>query len=167
MPRELKGWLKLHRSIVDSIVFENAEVLRLWIWLLCNAAYDEYDTIYNGKLVHISKGQIVTSRKKMAQQLGISESTAYRTAKSLENIGKVNIKTNNKFSIITIIKWDDFQNISQSVNSKANNKRTANEQQTNSKANTIKEYKEYKKKRRKEEDALSGDLPAELLNRDF
>ena len=45
----MEGWIKLHRSIIDSAVFSDADVLKVWIWLLCNVAYDDHDVVYLGK----------------------------------------------------------------------------------------------------------------------
>ena len=35
----LTGWIKLHRQIVDSAVFQDEHLLRLWIWLLSKARH--------------------------------------------------------------------------------------------------------------------------------
>ena len=40
-----EGWVKLHRSMLDSPIFSNAELLRLWVYLLMHAAHTEVDII--------------------------------------------------------------------------------------------------------------------------
>lgn len=146
----MDGWLKLHRSIIDSAVFEDSEILKIWIWLLCNVAFEEHDTIYLGKVIHLKKGQIATGRKKMAQQIGISENRVYRALNILQQLGNINIKSNNKYSLITLENWAKYQQ-----------DQTANEQQNNSKINskptakqTANEHNKRNKERKESKECL-------------
>ena len=130
----MDGWLKLHRSIIDSAVFKDLEVLKIWIWLLCNASFDTHDTLFFGKVITVHPGQIVTGRKKIAQSTDLNESKVYRALMLLKSLGNIEIKSNNKFSVITIVKWAKYQGDLEIVNSKTtakqqqkNNNSTANE----------------------------------------
>ena len=160
----MDGWFKLHRSIVESSVFEDAEVLKLWIWLLCNVAYSEHDVVFYGKVIHINVGEIPTGRKKISQQINMSESKVYRALNILKKLGNIKIKSNNKYSIITVANWEKYQSEVQNFNIKItaerqqnNNKTTVKKQQKN----TTKESNKYKERKEiKEKTALSGDLPA-------
>lgn len=119
----MDGWLKLYRSILDSAVFQDAEVLKVWIWLLCNVAFEQHDTICYGKVIHLKQGQIATGRKKIAQCTDLNETKVYRALTALKSLGNIEIKATNKYSIITVVNWDKYQD--------ENGNRTANEQQTN------------------------------------
>ena len=121
----MDGWLKLYRSILDSAVFQDAEILKVWIWLLCNVAFEQHDTICYGKVIHLKPGQIATGRKKIAQCTDLNENKVYRALTSLKSLGNIEIKSTNKYSIITVVNWDKYQD--------ENGKRTSSEQQTNSK----------------------------------
>ena len=121
----MDGWLKLYRSILDSAVFQDAEVLKVWIWLLCNVAFEQHDTICYGKVIHLKPGQIATGRKKIAQCTDLNENKVYRALTVLKSLGNIEIKATNKYSIITVVNWDKYQD--------ENGKRTSCEQQTNSK----------------------------------
>lgn len=124
----MDGWLKLYRSILDSAVFQDAEILKVWIWLLCNVAFEQHDTICYGKVIHLKPGQIATGRKKIAQCTDLSENKVYRALTTLKSLGNIEIKATNKYSIITVVNWDKYQD--------ENGKRTTNEQQKNSKTTT-------------------------------
>ena len=124
----MDGWLKLYRSILDSAVFQDAEVLKVWIWLLCNVAFEQHDTICYGKVISLKPGQIATGRKKISQCTDLNENKVYRALTALKILGNIEIKSTNKYSIITVVNWDKYQD--------ENGKRTANEQQTNSKTTT-------------------------------
>lgn len=142
-----EGWVKLHRAVCESAVFDDAEILRLWIYILINAAHKDHDTIYQGKIVHIKKGEFVTGRKILAREFKLSESKIYRMLTTLAELGNIEIKSNNKFSLVTVVNWAKYQDDSENLN----NKRTANEQQLNNKRttdeqqlNTTEEWKEWK-----------------------
>ena len=124
----MDGWLKLYRSILDSAVFQDAEILKVWIWLLCNVAFEQHDTICYGKVIHLKPGQIATGRKKIAQCTDLNENKVYRALTALKSLGNIEIKATNKYSIITVVNWDKYQ--------EENGKRTPSEQQTNSKTTT-------------------------------
>lgn len=124
----MDGWLKLYRSILDSAVFQDAEVLKVWIWLLCNVAFEQHDTICYGKVISLKPGQIATGRKKISQCTDLNENKVYRALTALKSLGNIEIKSTNKYSIITVVNWEKYQD--------ENGKRTANEQQTNSKTTT-------------------------------
>ena len=124
----MDGWLKLYRSILDSAVFQDAEILKVWIWLLCNVAFEQHDTICYGKVINLKPGQIATGRKKIAQCTYLNENKVYRALTALKSLGNIEIKATNKYSIITVVNWDKYQD--------ENGKGTSSEQQTNSKTTT-------------------------------
>ena len=142
----MDGWLKLYRSILDSAVFQDAEVLKVWIWLLCNVAFEQHDTVCYGKVIHLKPGQIATGRKKIAQCTDLNENKVYRALTVLKSLGNVEIKATNKYSIITVVNWDKYQD--------ENGKRTANEQQANSK--TTAEEQQDNSKRTQHKNGKNG-----------
>ena len=150
-----EGWIKLNRAICDSAVFSDSEVLQLWIWLLCNAAYEEHDVLYQGKVIHLKQGEVITGRKMLSEKLRTAESKVYRALTLLQELGNVGIKPNNKFSVVSIVNWAKYQDEKANLN----NKTTAKRQQSNSKAtakqqqgNTTKERKERKEYKEGEEE---------------
>ena len=142
----MDGWLKLYRSILDSAVFQDAEVLKVWIWLLCNVAFEQHDTVCYGKVIHLKPGQIATGRKKIAQCTDLNENKVYRALTVLKSLGNIEIKATNKYSIITVVNWDKYQ--------EENVKRTSSEQQNNSKTTT--EEQQLNSKRTQHKNGKNG-----------
>ena len=145
---EFNTFIKLHRSILESAVFTDAEVLRLWIYLLCKASVDDRQIIFDGRVIDIKKGQLITGRKKLAEHIGTSESKIYRSLKLLEDLKCIKIEVNNKFSLVTVEKWEKFQGGIHKSEQQKNNKPTSNQHHTNNRltadqqqTNTIKECK--------------------------
>ena len=146
----MDGWLKLYRSILDSAVFQDAEILKVWIWLLCNVAFEQHDTICYGKVIHLKPGQIATGRKKIAQCTDLNENKVYRALTALKSLGNIEIKATNKYSIITVVNWDKYQDENgkrTSCEQQTNSKTTAEEQQPNSKRTQHKNGKNGKKEK--------------------
>ncbi len=135
----MAGWIKLYRKLKDSLVFDNPELLKVWIWCLLKATHDDYTQMIGLQEVELKKGQFIFGRKVAANELKMSESKTYRLIKKLENMQNLNIKANNKFSVITIENWEIYQsdnnNNEQQSEQQMNNKRTTNEQQMNTNKN--------------------------------
>ena len=141
------GWIKLHRKIIDSAVFENPKILKLWIWCLCKASHKGYESMVGNQIVVLPEGQFIFGRKTASSELKIKESMVYKYIKLLEKLEMINIKSNNKFSIITIEKWAFYQfdndEEQQQKEQQRNNKGTTKEQQRNTNKN-VKNVKNVK-----------------------
>ena len=150
------GWIKLHRKIRDSAIFNDPNLLRLWIICLTEASYKNREQIIGRQMVTLEPGQFVTGRFQLSQMFnkGLSREqqktpiSLWRWLKHLENANFLSIKSNNKFSVITIENWafyqqDNHENEQQN-DSPVNNKRTTNEQQmiTNKKEKKDKNIKD-------------------------
>ena len=107
------GWIKLHRKLLDSRVFANEGLLRLWIYCLCRANHEiNYVDIYTGKgktEVKVNPGEFIFGRKSVSKDLKMNPSTLYKRMQKLENIGNINIQSNSHYSIVSICNWDIYQ----------------------------------------------------------
>jgi hypothetical protein len=91
-----------------------------------------------------------------------------RTAlKKLENTNEIIIKSTNKFTLITICKYCDYQSTENDVQ-QTNNKQITNKQQTNNKQiTTTKEYKNKENKRIEEESNIPSASASGSLHQDM
>ncbi len=125
-----QGWVRFYRKSMDSTVWKNPIVWMVWSWCLLKANHEDNTFPFNGKDITIKKGSFITGQEKALKEL-TSTFTAqkYRTAISyLKSTGRITIKSNNKFSIITIEKWENYQ-----LDNRLTNKPVTNQQQTNNK----------------------------------
>ena len=139
----MNGFLFLHRKIINSPIFENPELLKVWIWCLCKANYVDSIQPIGNQNVLIKAGQFATGRKKAGIELGEHQSKVWRYLKQLEMLGNIVIESNNKYSLVTVAKWGDYQAISDLMDNKCttdeqqmNNRCTTDEQQTAQQMNT-------------------------------
>lgn len=103
------GFVKLHRKILDSAVFDNPILLKVWIWCLCKATHTERTQIVGKQIVELKKGQFIFGRLKHAEVLKMHDRTLYDYMKMLEKLGQISIESNNKFSVVTVINWEQYQ----------------------------------------------------------
>ena len=106
---ENTSWIKLYRKILKSPIWDNEKALKIWIWCLLKATYQERIQLVGQQEVNLEKGQFVFGRKKASEELSMNESTIYKYIKLLEKLKMISIKSNNKFSIVSIEKWEDYQ----------------------------------------------------------
>ena len=138
-----KGWIKLHREILDKAIFHNEKLLKVFVWCTLKATHEEYDQLVGRQIVHLKPGQFVTGRHKASEELRLKPSTAWDYLKVLESNNTINIKSDNKFSIVTIVNWALYQSVDSysdnETNSSHDNKSTTNQHKQEHKNNKKKE----------------------------
>lgn len=77
--------------------------------LILKANHKDRLITFNKEKITIFRGQHLTGRKILAKETGINESTIRHKLELLQNVGFLTIKSNNRFSIITILKYDEYQ----------------------------------------------------------
>lgn len=130
-----EGWICVHRNTLEHAVFQDAEVFKVWVWILLNASFRPNTVLVGRQVVNLCAGQFIYGRKTASEKLNLSESKVYRIVKMLKDMGCIKIDVNNKFSIITVENWKKYQ----ADELKANSKRTDEKQQvnTNNKDNNL------------------------------
>lgn len=103
----MKGWIKLHRKILDNGVFADAELLKVFVWCLLKANISESEkNVYGAKL---KQGQFITGRSSASEELYIKPSTVHDRLKRLQRMGYIKLKSTNKYTIITVLKFKQYQ----------------------------------------------------------
>lgn len=124
-----KGWIKLHRKLIDSSIFGHEGLLKLWILCLLKASHKEREVMLSGvtKPIKLKPGQFVTGRDSLHSEYhqGFREKyrpetrpvakSLYRWLENLEEMQNLSIKKTNKYSIVTITNWGDYQGIVQQM----------------------------------------------------
>lgn len=123
------SWVKLYRKLLQSPIFENEKALKIWIWCLLKASYKDREQLVGLQVVNLKSGQFIFGRKKASEELRMTESIIYKYIKLLEDLQMISIESNNKFSIVTVEKWEDYQ----IEDLKSNNKVTTSFSKSNSK----------------------------------
>ncbi len=133
------GYVKLDRKILTWRWYNDANTFRVFIHLLLTANYCEGEYLN----LQIKRGQVVTGRKKLSDQLKMTEREVRTALSHLKSTNEVTIETTSKFSIITINNYDKYQQ----VTNNESNKRPTNDQQVTNKRPQYKKNKNNKKAR--------------------
>lgn len=132
----MTGWIKLHRKLLDSPIFQNEKLFKVFAYCLMKASHKEHTQLVGRRVVHLQKGQFVFGRKRASEELRLKESTVRDYVKLLEKLGTIDIKSDNKFSVITVINWAVYQNDEEISDSKNDKKPTTNQHQMDNKSTT-------------------------------
>ena len=147
---------------MEKAIFQNEKLLKVFIWCLLKASHSEHEQLIGRQKVTLQPGQFPMGRHKAAAELNMSPSTAWSYLKLLKANNTIDIKSNNKFSVVTVVNWGLYQTEDNKPDSKSDsiydNKKTTNRQQID----TNKNDKNDKNEKNKE---LVNDLfSRELLN---
>ena len=148
----MSGWIKIHRKFLDWEWFNKSEAVHLFVYLVLKANHKEVQ--WQG--IDINKGQFVTSFGKISADTGISLQTIRTLLKKLEKSNEINIQTTNKFSVITICKYECYQNETEVNDTKVTSKQqttnkqlTTNKNDKNNKEILLDTWVEYRKQIKK------------------
>jgi hypothetical protein len=144
------AWLKLYRRSIESQVFSDPHLWHLFCWCLMRANWKE--GFFQG--VKIPPGSFATGRDAAAESLGVSASALYRRLKKLEELKVIQLKANNRFTVISVVKWSFFQNSEQPEN----NQRTTGDTTSEQPADTIEEGNNSRREEGKKRVSVSADF---------
>lgn len=142
------GWIKIHRKMLDWQWFGDSRMVQLFLYLLLSASVEEK----SWRDIKVGRGQVIVTRKGLADALNMSEQNVRTCLERLKESGEINQQSTNKYTIITICKFDSYQyeekRVNQHFNQQITNNQPTNNQQTESSPHTpFKGIKERKNKR--------------------
>lgn len=120
------GWIKIHRKITEWEWFSEPATRDVFIYLLLKANHK--DGRWKG--VEVKRGERVTGRKELAKILGFTEQQIRTAITKLKSTNEITIKTTNRFSIVKVNKYEEYQLDNQQS---TNNQPTDNQQITTNK----------------------------------
>lgn len=114
-----KGWIKAWRSSLESEIFKDETLFKLWMMCLWKASHKECEIMVGKSVVHLEPGQFVTGRfalhedyyreSRTPDSLQLTPLSIWNYLKKLAKLENVIIKATNKFSIISIVNWEKYQ----------------------------------------------------------
>ena len=113
--KEHTGYVALYRKLIGSRVFQNADLLKVFIWCLLKANHKErWVPVTTGKgitEVLVQHGQFIFGRDKAAKELMMPASSVRNRIGTLQKMEIISVKVDSHYSIITIINWAIYQPI--------------------------------------------------------
>jgi len=143
------GWVKLWRKTIDSRVFQNDGLLKVWIWCLLKANHKEkWVSIKTGKgstEIKIGKGQFVFGRKSASKELKMKPSTVRDRMQKLRDMQNIDTQPDTHYTVISIKNWDTYQSQEVIPDTQPDRQPTGNRQATDTNKK-VKKGKKVKKK---------------------
>jgi len=140
----MQGWIKIHRSILDWEWYGDINMTRLFTHLILKANHK--DKRREG--IIIKRGQIKTGRIQLSLETGLSQQSIRTCLSKLKSTNEITIKVTSKFSIITIVKFDTYQENQPSINHQSNQQTnqppTSDQPAANQQSTTNKNVKKLK-----------------------
>lgn len=127
------GHIQIHRQLLSWEWYADITVRLTFIHLLIIANWEDKEW----KGMTIKRGQIVVGRKKLSKEIGISEQQLRTSLLKLKSTSEITIKSTNRFSVVTLVKYNDYQYLKK----KSTNKKTDQQPTDNQQITTTKERK--------------------------
>lgn len=108
--RDRTTYIKIDRNIRFWGWYKDPNTLVLWLHLLLTANITDH--VFMG--VEIHRGELATSLKSLAEQTGLSEKCVRTALKHLKDTGEVAVTRHRHFSVISIPRYDYYQDNGQS-----------------------------------------------------
>lgn len=122
-----KYWIKVHRKIRESALWESNEAFdrrSAWIDLLMEANVKDHDVCYKGAVIKVKRGDVYTSIRKLATRWHWSTGKVTRFLKILEDLNMIRKNKRIKsVTLLTIVNYGIYQD-------KRNTDRDTDETQT-------------------------------------
>ncbi len=115
-------------------------MVQIFVYILLSAAHRDHVW----QTINVRRGEFPTSVDSLVRATGLTTQQVRTCLSRLERTGEITRKSTNKYTIISVCNFDDYQSETD-TDQQTNNKQITNNQQTNNKQiTTLKEWKESK-----------------------
>lgn len=94
---------------MDHPIWKRPNLAYLFIHLLLRANFSETKVLLDNHTYTVARGQLITGRMKLSAETGINQNTLKDMLLTLQSLQLITISSTNKFSLITIIKYSEYQ----------------------------------------------------------
>ena len=125
----MSGWIKLHRKLLEWEWYDDLPTFRLFTHLLLKVNFEKKK--WRG--IEILPGQIITGRKQLSEETGLTERQIRTSISRLKATNEVTTIKVKKYTVYSVLRWIDYQQNDHE-----------NDHENDQRATTTKERKEYK-----------------------
>lgn len=158
-----KGYIIVWRSILETPLWTNPKLQRLFFWVLLRANYKTKEVFPTTEKIMLQPGQFVTSYPHISKELRISVGSVKTYLDLLKSENIIETKPTNKYTVITIQNWNELQNPEKKNESKVKTERKQTE--TDNTDNTFNSKKASSNNSSQDKDKPSENSIWDLANR--
>lgn len=105
-----KGFALIHRQFMDSRLYRDSQAVHLWLHLILKANHTDEEVNTDIGMMIVRRGQMITGRPTLVSETFIPDNKVKSLLRTFGSKGMINIESKGrKFSLISIVKYDDFQ----------------------------------------------------------
>ncbi|MEM8445339.1 hypothetical protein Q4R95_18575 [Morganella morganii] len=95
---------------MDSRLYRDSQAVHLWLHLILKANHTDEEVNTDIGMMIVRRGQMITGRPTLVSETFIPDNKVKSLLRTFESKGMINIESKGrKFSLISIVKYDDFQ----------------------------------------------------------
>lgn len=161
---EDNSWIKSYRKIKDWKFRRDPKIFSVWMHLLHGATHFEKTINFNGCNVVLKPGQLITGRYSIEESTGVHHSSVVRILNKLKSEHQIEQLKTSRYSIISIVNWEQYQSGEHLNEHPVNIQRTSSEHPVNTikNDNNDKNDKNVKNKSNPQLDDCLLALPGQL-----
>lgn len=126
-------YIKVDRNLLTWRWFQNADTLKMWLYLLLKANIEDRD--FEGITIH--RGELATSYPRLMADLGMTLQQVRTNLGHLKATGEITATQHRRFQVISILCYDKYQGIQQAKQQAVNRLSTPIKEYKNNSSNTI------------------------------
>ena len=141
------GYIKIFRKMLGWEWYDETNTVRVFLHCLLRASWKDN----NWRGIEVKRGSFITSRQSLSRELGLSEREVRTALEHLESTNEVTRCAYPKYTVITVVKYDDYQSIDQQNDQETSNKKTNKRPSTDQVPTTDEESNKEKNKKNTKE----------------
>ena len=102
----MQGFIKLHRRLLESEAFEDARLLKTWLWILCRA---NFKPVILNDGTQLKTGEFATSYNRAALALNCTPNTVRAHFRRLTKMQQIYTRSNTRFTVVSVLNYGSYQ----------------------------------------------------------
>lgn len=103
------NWVKISRDLRKHWIFSDAEYLKWWVDIICEAAWEDTKQLVGSRLVELKRGQFIASLSYLCDRWHRSRSKVEPFLKMLIEDGMITKTVAHNISILTVVNYNQYQ----------------------------------------------------------
>lgn len=106
-----KGWIKVHRSIMDNWIYDNPWTFKGFLHLCMTVNVSASTADFDGKIYTLQPGQRITSVQTLSTETGFAWKTTDKILQQFEEMGMIRMDQLGKAFILTVVNFKKYQSL--------------------------------------------------------
>jgi len=110
------GFIFIWRKLRENPIYSNSKAVHIWIECLMRATYKQRSFYQGREKIELEPGQFIMGYREFGNKINIGASTVKYWMDKFENVERmIERKTNAKGTTVTILNWDEYQEVERKV----------------------------------------------------